>query len=218
MTHPHGRWFDFQVAAAVGIVRALGPTLRVRWHHAERVDHARSVSGMGVIYAFWHQRLLPFCYTHRDQRIQVMVSTHRDGELITRVIARLGFGAVRGSSTRHGTKALFGMAAERYRTLDLAVTPDGPRGPRQVLKQGLVMLARRTGRIVIPIANSTWPRIELKSWDRFHLPLAGAKCAVVLGEPWEYDRRVFQSLEEARRDLESRVAAVTAEADRLVRR
>lgn len=211
----YGRWFDVQVFLGVSVVRALGATLRVRWYHAERVLEARAHADGGVLYAFWHQRLLPFCFTHRSQGIHVMVSTHRDGELITRIIGRLGFGAVRGSSTRQGMKALFGMAAQGRRGVDLAVTPDGPRGPREVLKPGMILLARRLGKPVVPIANSTWPRVELRSWDRFHLPLPGARCAVVLGEPWSPDDST--SLEDAAHALEERLRMTTAEADRLCR-
>jgi hypothetical protein len=143
-----------------------------------------------------------------------MVSTHRDGELITRVIGRLGFGAVRGSSTRRGAQALFGMAAEGKRGLDLAVTPDGPRGPRETLKPGLVVLARRTGRPVVPIANSTWPRIELRSWDHFHIPLPGARCVVVIGDPWYPGDAPSASLEDDRLEIERRLRLATEEADR----
>ncbi|MBN1425762.1 lysophospholipid acyltransferase family protein [Candidatus Fermentibacteria bacterium] len=211
----YGRWFDLQVCLGVLAVRALGATLRVRWYHGERVVAARGSARDGVLYAFWHQRLLPFCYTHRFQGVHVMVSTHRDGELITRIIGRLGFGAVRGSSTRQGMKALFGMAAEGRRGVDLAVTPDGPRGPREVLKPGMVVLARRLGKPIVPIANAAWPRIELRSWDRFHVPLPGARCAVVVGEPWlPVDTA---SVEDSRRDLEHRLQMTTAEADRLCR-
>ena len=214
----HGRWFDLQVCMGVGFIRALGATLRVKWYHPERASQARGLGGSGVLYVFWHQRLLPFCFTHRSQGVQVMVSTHRDGELITQIISRLGFGAVRGSSTRHGRQALFGMSVESRRGLDLAVTPDGPRGPRHVLKPGTVILARRTGRPVVPIANSTWPRVELSSWDRFHVPLPGARCAVVVGDPWFPSDPSVRSLDDDRRDLEGRLKTVTDEADRLSRR
>lgn len=217
MSARRGRMFELRVRVGAAIVRTVGRTLRVRWHHAERVDQARRRYDSGVLYIFWHQRLFPFCYTHRDQGIHVMVSTHRDGELIARIIDRLGFGTVRGSSTRQGLHALFGMAAQGRRGVDLAVTPDGPRGPREVLKAGTVVLARRSGLPVVPIANSTWPRMELRSWDRFHVPLPGARCAVVVGEPWWPEDASDRPAEEVRRDLEQRLNLTTAEADRLSR-
>jgi len=215
--NPHGLWFRTQILLATGLVWGLGRSLRVSWHHESRLCDAREASGgKGVIYAFWHQRLLPLCFTHRKQGINVLVSTHKDGEIIARVISNLGFGTVRGSSTRRGLKAFFEMVSDERQHFDLAVTPDGPKGPSKVLKPGLLLLARRTGRPVVPLANAVWPRIELRSWDRFHLPWPGARCSVVLGEPWWPDRNEHGSTEDARLDLELRLKRITDEADKLV--
>lgn len=212
-----GRWLGLKVAAGVATLRLLGPTWRVRWVGLDRVEQARRAGNGAVIYAFWHQRMLPFCYTHRGQGIQVMVSTHRDGELIARVIHALGFGTVRGSSTRGGLKALFGMATQGRVGFDLAVTPDGPRGPRHVVKPGVVLLAWRTGLPVVPAANATWPRFELGSWDAFHVPWPWARCVVVMGEPWFAKDPRQASWEVQRRELEDRLHQVTREAERLCR-
>jgi lysophospholipid acyltransferase (LPLAT)-like uncharacterized protein len=215
--HPsYGRWFELQVGAATALVWCLGRTLRVSWHGIHQLEMARrQASGGGIIYAFWHQRLLPFCFTHRRQNINVLVSTHRDGELIARVIGNLGFDSVRGSSTRGGRQAIREMANEKRRQFDLAVTPDGPRGPARVLKPGLLVLARRTGRPIVPIANAIWPRIEISSWDRFHIPVPFARCSIVHGEPWWPERGI--DVETARMDLEVYLNELTREADRLVR-
>lgn len=208
--------FGAKVRAATGVLWGLGRSLRVTWYHEDALDDIGKKSPGGVIYAFWHQRLLPFCYTHRQRGVCVLVSTHRDGELIAQVIERLGFDTIRGSSTRGGRKALHGMIALGRQGHDLAVTPDGPRGPRYVLKPGLVTLARMTGLPVIPIANAAWPRLELRSWDRFHVPSPGARCAVVLGRPWWPGEFGKDEREAARRQLELRLIETTAEADRLV--
>ena len=90
------------------------------------------------IYAFWHGRMLILCFSHRWQKIHVLISQHRDGELIARIIALLGFGSVRGSSTRGGTKAIFQMADKNLGGYDVAVTPDGPRGPRYEVQPGVI--------------------------------------------------------------------------------
>jgi lysophospholipid acyltransferase (LPLAT)-like uncharacterized protein len=211
-----GAWFELQVAAATGLVWCLGRSLRVTWHGNERLEEARRrAQGCGVIYAFWHQRLLPFCFTHRRQNINVLVSTHRDGELIARVIANMGFDTVRGSSTRGGREAVREMATDKRKQFDLAVTPDGPRGPARTLKPGLLVLARRTRRPIVPIANAVWPRFELSSWDKFHIPLPFAACSIVHGEPWWPERGVDSDT--AQTDLENRINNVTREAERLVR-
>lgn len=211
----YGLWFEIQVALATATVWALGRSLRVSWHQLELVESARErTAGRGIIFACWHQRLLPFCFTHRRRSISVLVSTHRDGELIARVLGNLGNDTVRGSSTRGGREALRQMAAESRTPYDLWFTPDGPRGPARELKPGLLVLARRSGRPVIPIANAVWPRVELSSWDRLHIPLPFARCAIVHGDPWWPDREM--DAESIRKELEARLNEVTRVADSLV--
>jgi lysophospholipid acyltransferase (LPLAT)-like uncharacterized protein len=207
------RLISFSGAA---FIHMLGRTLRVQWFDEQYVSEARGTTRGGVIYAFWHQRLLPFCFTHRNRGIRVLISTHRDGEIIARTIERLGFGTVRGSSTRGGREALFGLINESRKGFDLAVTPDGPRGPRYFLKPGLVTVARKTGFPIIPIANSVWPRKELSSWDGFHIPLPFAKCIITHGKPVFVPQHGDR--EEIRRDLEDRVMDVTRRADSLLGR
>jgi len=200
--------------SGAAVINVLGQTLRITWYDEEYLSIAREKSPGGVIYAFWHQRLLPFCFSHKNQGIRVLVSTHRDGEIIARTIERLGFGTVRGSSTRGGREALFGMISESRKGFDLAVTPDGPRGPRFSLKPGLVTIARKTGYPIVPIANAVWPRKELSSWDGFHIPFPFARCVITHGEP------VFVpedgTREMIRLDLENRIMAVTRRADALL--
>ena len=197
------------------LVKCIGITLRTRWFGLDHLDDARDRGPGGVIYAFWHQRLLPFCFTHRNQGVQVLVSTHRDGEIIARTIQRLGFGTVRGSSTRGGREALFRMVHESREGHDLAVTPDGPRGPRYLLKPGLVIIARKTGLPVVPIANAVWPRKELTSWDGFHVPFPFGKCVIIHGEPVFVPP--YGDREEIRKDLEQRLIEITEKADLILR-
>lgn len=211
----YGRWFEAQVALASATVWVLGRSLRITWHQLDLLESARERSaGRGIIYAFWHQRLLPLCFTHRRRSINVLVSTHRDGELIARVIGNLGFETVRGSSTRGGREALHEMTAKSRSAHDLGVTPDGPRGPARELKPGLLVLARRSGRPVVPLASAVWPRVELSSWDRFHIPLPFARCAITHGEPWWPERGM--DAESMRAELEARINQVTRAADTLV--
>ncbi len=131
-------------------IRALGRTLRIRTLHAERV-RAFWESGRGVIIAFWHSRqlMMPLCYG--GSRLSILISEHRDGELIHRIVRRFGFDTVRGSTTRGGARALRQMARLGRARADLAVTPDGPRGPRCVAQPGVVELAKLTGQPIIPL-------------------------------------------------------------------
>lgn len=152
-------------------IRALGWTLRLRTLHAERV-RAFWESGRGVIIAFWHSRqlMMPLCYG--GSRLYILISEHRDGELIHRIVRWFGFHTVRGSTTRGGTRALRELVRLGRSGADLAVTPDGPRGPRCVAQAGVVELAKLTGLPIVPLTfaaskkNSSGVGIALKSPGR----------------------------------------------------
>ena len=195
------------------LIRLLGTTLRVTRLGTENIERGRTQTG-NVMFVFWHGRLLLLTYVHRYEDICVLVSTHRDGEYIARVIEGLGFGTVRGSSPRGAMRAVLGMIETATRGLDLGISPDGPGGPRETLQPGVIYLAKKTGISVIPIGVSHRPSLVLSSWDRFMIPLPFAKCVITYGEPITYDAELCQeSIEQARRDLEERLGRVTREAD-----
>jgi lysophospholipid acyltransferase (LPLAT)-like uncharacterized protein len=194
-------------------IRLLGLTLRIRRSGVDNIIRAKAEGG-NVIYTVWHGRLLLPIYVHRGEGIHILVSTHQDGEYIARVIHRLGFGTIRGSSTRGGTRAMLGMLEAGARRIDIGIVPDGPRGPREECQAGAIYLAKKARLPIIPIGASHRPSLVLSSWDRFMIPLPFARCRVVYGEPVLYDDSLIQeSVEEARQDLEMRLKAVTGEAD-----
>ncbi len=139
--------------------------------------------GEHCIYAFWHAQMLPLAFTHRDRGVAVLVSRHRDGEWIARVLESLGYVTARGSSTRGGGEGAREMLLWAERGHLLAITPDGPRGPRGQVKPGLLYLARRTGWPVLPLAAWSEPSWVARSWDRFRVPLPWARTVVVYGDP-----------------------------------
>ena len=130
-------------------IRALGRTLRIRTLHADRVNAFRQ-AGRPVILAFWHGRQLMLPLGYGGSRLYILVSEHRDGELIHRIVRRFGFDTVRGSTTRGGARALRQMVRLGRSGAGLAVTPDGPRGPRCVAQAGVVQLAKLTGLPILP--------------------------------------------------------------------
>jgi lysophospholipid acyltransferase (LPLAT)-like uncharacterized protein len=198
-------------------LKALGVTLRVERTGLERIEKARDMAG-NVIFVFWHSRLLPLAYLHRHEGINVLVSTHQDGEYIARIIHRLGFETSRGSSTRGGIRGLRELIQAAGKNRDLGVTPDGPRGPREVVQPGAVYLAKRLGLPIIPIGVAAAPAWRMASWDRFMVPVPFARCAVVYGEPVLYDGLVSNTaIDEARADLERRLLSVNEEADHACR-
>lgn len=131
-------------------ITLLGRTLRLRTFQADRVETFWS-AGRNVIVAFWHGRQLMLPLAYKGRGIAILISEHRDGELIARILHAFGLGAVRGSTTRGGARALRQMVRLGRGGTDLAVTPDGPRGPRCIAQAGTVELAKLTGLPIVPL-------------------------------------------------------------------
>jgi lysophospholipid acyltransferase (LPLAT)-like uncharacterized protein len=134
------------------------------------------------VYLFWHEYIAIAAGSYARLRIPVLISQHRDGELITKVARFLGGDAIRGSTTRGGVKAIRAMV-QHLKAASLVITPDGPRGPRRIMQQGAVYVASEVGADIVPLGIhpvNTW---RLKSWDRFALPKPFSKVRVVLGRP-----------------------------------
>jgi lysophospholipid acyltransferase (LPLAT)-like uncharacterized protein len=195
------------------LIYLLGKTLRVEWLGEENVESVRRQK-KSVIYAFWHGRMLILTYSHRNRKIHVLISQHRDGEYIARIIHRLGFVSVRGSTTRGGSKALFEMCEKTAAGFDVAVTPDGPKGPGFEVHPGTVYIAQRSGMPIVPITNSAKDRWNLSSWDRFLIPKPFSRTVIMLGKPiYVAPESTPEQLEEKRRELEQRLSNLTEKAD-----
>jgi lysophospholipid acyltransferase (LPLAT)-like uncharacterized protein len=136
-----------------GVIRLLGRTMTLTSRGEEPVDdlHRR---GQPIILAFWHAHQLMIPLGYRGKGTHILISRHRDGEIIARIVARFGHRAVRGSSTRGGASALRDLIRLGRAGADLVVTPDGPKGPRQEAKLGVIQLARATGLPIVPLAFS----------------------------------------------------------------
>lgn len=201
----------FLLAGSVGrwLLDALMATVRFTVNHVERYEpYARR--GEPVIFAVWHGRLLPLTYYHRDRGITVLVSSSADGEYIARLIEAWGYRTVRGSTSRGGSAGLRGMVRAAREGRSLAITPDGPRGPRQRLQPGVITAAQLTGLPIIPLAGGCarawWPG----SWDRFCVPKPFSTVRVAYGEPRLVDRHAApEELERHARELEAELNAMT---------
>jgi lysophospholipid acyltransferase (LPLAT)-like uncharacterized protein len=175
-------WLEPAAAAGAMLVRALGATWRVDRSGLATFDAALA-QGQRCIFALWHARLLALAWTHRGRGVVVLVSRHRDGQLITRIIERLGFATSRGSSTRGGEEGVMDMLRKAEAGRLLAITPDGPRGPAGTLKPGLVYLASRSGLPIVPVAAASRSCWRLRSWDRFRVPRPFTRVVVAYGDP-----------------------------------
>jgi lysophospholipid acyltransferase (LPLAT)-like uncharacterized protein len=169
--------FEAAGVLGAGLVGALFATTRLT---RIGMEHPRAFRDRGrpVIFVFWHGQLLPLVHYHRHEGIVVLVSEHDDGEYITRVIRRNGFGTVRGSSTRGGIGGLKGLVRAAREGHDLALTPDGPKGPPGVFKPGALAVARLTGLPLIPMAVGSSAGWRLGSWDRFLVPKPLARVTI----------------------------------------
>lgn len=172
----------FAIANGHHLVLALGRTWRIRHDAARAVDAARRGNGP-VMYVFTHGVLLALAYTHRRRAIQILISESRDGEIITRISGKLGFGASRGSSTRGGERAVLRLAAKGRAGYDLAITPDGPKGPRGTVGPGPAIVAARSGVPIVPVGVAADRAWRARSWDRFLIPKPGARVWVTYGAP-----------------------------------
>jgi lysophospholipid acyltransferase (LPLAT)-like uncharacterized protein len=207
------------------LIEHLGPlllrlwfaTIRLRWSGGEYAT-PDPAARKNAIFVFWHQRLLCFVYTHRDRDGHVLVSRSRDGEIIARLLARLGFAPVRGSTRRGGAGAMRALLDTAGDGRDIGITPDGPRGPRHVFQSGAVYLASRSGLPVVPLCASYRRFWTLPSWDGFQLPWPFTVALVHAGTPIEVPPDLDAvGVEAWRARLEAALSRVTAETDERAR-
>jgi hypothetical protein len=202
---------------AYGVIKILGRTMRFEEVKLEFLKPFLE-SGAPIIGALWHGRLLmmPWAYLNKKGRkLSFLVSSHRDGQIVGRALERFGFHSILGSTKRGGSAALKEMEEAIRDGFDVAIVPDGPRGPRCHAEFGVIELARRTGRPVIPITFSASKKKILETWDRFLLPYPFSKGVFIWGEPIYVDPQGDRALvEEKRLLLEKRLNEMTEEADR----
>jgi lysophospholipid acyltransferase (LPLAT)-like uncharacterized protein len=212
-------WLRRKLAPAVGswALRLLAATLRVR--REERTVERLWAAGAPVIYVVWHARLLLLPYLYRGRGLRALVSRSEDGAMVSELVRRFGFVTVRGSSSRGGAGGLRSLARALGAGHSVVVVPDGPRGPREVLKPGVVVLARLTGAPVVPAAIAASSEWRARSWDEFRIPKPFSRCVVRFGEPVLVPRDIgFAEEDTARKDIEAALSAVTWQVDEETRR
>jgi lysophospholipid acyltransferase (LPLAT)-like uncharacterized protein len=170
--------------------------------------------GKPSIFAFWHGRLLMMAPRYCGKRVATLISLHQDGELISKTISYFGYRSVRGSSTRGGFSAMREMVRTYEEGYDIAITPDGPRGPRYRVQNGIIELARQTGMAIIPVSFNASRKKVFRSWDRFLLPFPFSRGVLVFGEPVLVPRSSVEGIfQEKRLLLERRLREATDRAD-----
>ncbi len=168
------------------------------------------------IYAFWHENILLPAYQYGRPDIHVLISEHADGQLIAEACRHLRFRLVRGSTDRKGGVKAVRQMIQLAGKSHLAVTPDGPRGPRRQVQAGLIYLAARTG-LPIVVLGIAWRRAwRMKSWDRFALPVPWSLASLVTIDPIRVPETVDKAaLEAYRKQVEQALEHATAVAERI---
>jgi lysophospholipid acyltransferase (LPLAT)-like uncharacterized protein len=165
------------------IINPLARSWRFRFRNRDRWQ--RLVDGQRpFIFLLWHEALLPLLWHHRSQQITIVVSEAREGRYLSDYARQIGYRLVAGSSTHGGARALLGAIRALGDGSTIAITPDGPRGPRRDVKPGVVRAAQRAGAMILPLHAVTRSAWRLGSWDRMMVPKPFAEVDLGYGEPF----------------------------------
>ena len=217
-----------QSALAWLVSAYLGATLAtMRWRFEDRAGADAAVAGPGgAIACFWHGRIALAVVCRRvlkQKPRRVLISNSPDGELIAKIVERLSFPAIRGSSTtdNRANRRSIGAFRDAVRFLDaggvVAITPDGPRGPAERMPDGPVMLARARQTPVFLFGLAASPTLTLRSWDKTRIPLPFTRGCVVFEGPLTAPRGAEpESIEATRADRQARLNAAQARAEAIL--
>ncbi len=217
---------------ASDLLKSLAPSLAAAYIRLVGTTSHWSIEGFApiakrleleerVIFAFWHNRfiLMPYYYRYRigRERIAVLVSQSRDGRIVRDFLDRYRFRTVRGSSSRGGRGAMLALLRLLREGWDAAVTPDGPRGPRYRVQDGIITLAAVAGRPIVPVSVASSLRyVFRRSWDHFRLPLPGSRIWLVFGQPLSVPRNPTDTeREQLRETLRRRLRRADRRAEEL---
>ncbi len=215
---PHkARWQQRLIARSIWLF-VQGLSLTIRFRLEDRSGHFSGTKTEPIIFAIWHNRLglaltLYGKYVRRrqpDRKLAGLISASRDGGLLACLVEMFKMQPVRGSSSRRGAQALRELVGWGERGYDLAITPDGPRGPCYTVRDGVIAAAQLTGLPIVPAAYRLNWKIRLKSWDRFQIPLPFARCDVVTGRVFRVPSEATEADRETlRQQLEAELRAIT---------
>jgi lysophospholipid acyltransferase (LPLAT)-like uncharacterized protein len=193
-----------------GFIRVVASTLRLKIEDESGIT-ASDHGSTPYLFAFWHNRMFLMPYFYRkifpNRRIVCLVSASQDGEMIARVLHRFGLETARGSSSRRSREAYRELSEYLKEGWDIAITPDGPRGPAFRAQAGVAALALEAFCKLIPITYHVSRKIELPSWDRFIIPLPFSTCVLHFAKPISLDDQT--SIEEITRQLEGELNRIS---------
>lgn len=198
----------------VSLIRFIHATMRITVVGRDILPDF-AARGEGYIAVFWHARILMIPFLYPGRSLYILVSGHRDGEIIANILRQFSFKLVRGSSSKGGSDAMREMLRLLKSGDDLGIAADGPRGPAELLKPGAAQLGRLSGKSVIPITFAASRFIRFTSWDRFMLPLPFSRGVFIVCDPVRYEKG--EDMEQYRLRIESVLREATDRADRYFR-
>lgn len=210
-------WRDrrpYVLSSAIFVVaRAIGRTLRFKTEGWEKVKDLPS----GKIYCGWHGRSMIPANFFKGRGVWAIISHSRDGEMQTRIFTKFGFRIIRGSTGRGGERALVESIRVLRKGEEMAITPDGPRGPAHIVQGGVMMMARKSGCALIPVGSSSRRAYYAPTWDRYLVPWFFSRVSFVFGEPVyvpaDADEATVESL---RLKLQEQIGVMQERAEELV--
>jgi len=211
------KWHQWLAAGLVWLLMSV-ISLTIRYRVQDPHGYFQRKDLKQTIYCFWHNRLslcvkIYFKFSrarYASPGVAGLVSASKDGALLSAIFACFGVQPVRGSSSRRGAQALMELTTWAQRGYDLAITPDGPRGPKYVLAEGAITLAQITGLPLVAASYHLSRKISLSSWDQFQIPLPFSRCDIIIGKVYQVPRELTDAgREKFRAEVEAELRAIT---------
>ncbi len=178
------KYFLIRKAAKL-LIHLIVITCRLKVTGFEKVEEARK-RNQPIIYVYWHRHIFVTIYRFKKTGARPLISLSQDGEIVAQIALEFGMNPVRGSSSKGGARAFIQMVNSiKEQHSEVLITADGPKGPLRQIKDGTIVLARKTGSVVIPIAwHGSRVRIFEKTWDKFKIPKPFSRITYGYGEPF----------------------------------
>lgn len=197
-------------------IKVLSSTIRIQTYGEERINDLRKMN-QRIVFIFWHGRQFLLVQHQANKGICIMSSTSRDGRLQAKILSQFNYKIAFGSSGKSPVRALVGAIQKMREGFDLAMTVDGPRGPIYKVKPGALFLAKKMGTVIVPVVTTAYPFIQLKSWDKYILPLPFAKGIVCFGEPLMLSEDMSEkTIQKESENLEGKLNAMMEDVDKQI--
>jgi lysophospholipid acyltransferase (LPLAT)-like uncharacterized protein len=203
------------------IINSIIMTCRIRVRGEENIRSLKK-KNVPIIFTFWHRHIFFTIFRFKKTGARPLISRSADGELVSRVAEEFGMRPVRGSSSSGGARAFLKLVESiKTEKSDILITADGPKGPVRQLKDGTILLAQKTGSIIVPICwHASRVKILKKTWDQFVIPLPFSEITFSYGQPFRVpgkdgNRKSVAGMQELKEELQRRMNQLERETERI---